>query len=205
MILRPPPPPRSAAGRARARARQARESESEPAISPLALGAAGLSLAFLGAALLWPPAAEALLRLLLVTLAVGYAAARIVERLAPVSHDGGSGTPFERAPPPATAPATPHVLRDLRAGLAGADTARRARRTPVPMAVRWTLAEEARRRLAERHGLSADEARHQAAIRARVSDPTWRLLRPEEVEVGPDAPGLPLSDLERILEDLESL
>lgn len=180
----------------------------EPIVSPLATGAAGLSLAFLAAALLWPPAADALLRLLMVTLAVGYAGARILERLAPVSPEGASGTPFERAPPPAEAPPMPQVLRDLHAGLAGADAPRRARRTPVPMGVRWTLAEEVRRRLAERHGLSTDDARHHAPIRARVSDATWRLLRPDGAGGAPgrpSAPDLPLSDLERILEDLESL
>lgn len=167
-------------------------------------------LAFLLAGIAWPQAAEALLRLLFVTLAAGFVVARAYEAMVPL-RTTREFSPFDGDTAARTPPATPRVLRDLTAELGAADDDRLAHRTPIPWPVRWTLIEEATRRLADHHGLSLHDPVHHSDIRTLVSEPTWLLIGPRAPAPGPgarptpDKPTVPLSRLGPILDDLERL
>lgn len=184
---------------------------SRPAVGPLGIATILASLAFLAAGIAWPQAAEAWLRLLLATLATGFVAGRAYEALRPVSKRQDLYSPFDGEAITASPPTAPHALRDLTRELDAADDKRRARRTHIPRSVRWTVIDEASRRLAEHHGLSLDEPSHHAGIRALVSAPTWSLIAPSDTEPrtaslpATDGPRVPLSQLGRILDDLEKL
>src|SRR5690606_753020 len=176
-----------------------RPSDQEPPIGPLGVATVVVSLAFLLAGIMWPQAASALLRLLLVTLALGYVAGRAYRALLPVSATR-SYSPFDAPGAARPAPAAPHALRRLTAELGAANDARRARHTEIPRPVQWALVAEAARRLAEHHGLQLHDPDHHARIRALVSEPTWRLIDP-----GGSREIVPLSRLDVILDDLEKL
>lgn len=205
--------------------RGVRRSGREPRTSPPGVPRAGLDLpvglfgifalaaglAFLLAGLLWPQAAEALLRLLLATLAVGFVLVRGHRAMRSVRATERSSSPFDRDVATRRPPAAPHVLRRLTADLSAADDARRARRTAIPRTVRWTVVDEASRRLAEHHGLSLDDPTHHPEIRSLVSEPTWSLIGPRDPRAGPGKRSagrggpVPLTQLDRILDDLEGL
>jgi len=176
-----------------------RRSDPDPPIGPLGIATIVVSLAFLLAGILWPQAASALLRLLLVTLALGFVAGRAYRALLPVSATR-SHSPFDALGLARPAPTAPHALRRLTAELGAADDARRAGRTEIPRPVQWAVIDEAARRLAEDHGLHLHDPDHHARIRALVSEPTWRLIDP-----GGSRELVPLSRLDVILDDLEKL
>lgn len=168
-------------------------------------------LTFVLAGIAMPDAAETMLRVLLLTLAVGFVVARAYAAMLPATTTQDVYSPFADHTAEPTPPATPRVIRQLTAELAAADDERSARRAPIPWSVRWTVIEEATRRLAERHGLTLDDARHHSTIRSLVSEPTWALLEPGHPAAGsgasPGAAGrpVPLSQLDLILDDLEKL
>lgn len=178
-----------------------------PAVGPFGVAMIIASVAFLAAGIIWPQAAEVWFRLLLVTLAVGYLLGRAYDALQPVSTRPDFSSPFHGPAVTRNRPAAPAALRELGRELSAADDARRARRIEIPRSVRWTVIDEATRRLAEHHGLSPREPSHHEPIRSVVSEATWSLIRP----LGPGARGsaasrhVPLSQLGHILEDLERL
>lgn len=182
-----------------------------PAVGPLGVAMIIASLAFLAAGIVWPQAAEVWLRLLLVTLAVGFVAGRAHEALLTVGTRPDFSSPFHGHATTRSPPAAPAALRDLTRELRAADDERRAGRAEIPRSVRWTIIDEASRRLAEHHGLSLDEPAHEASIRELVSGSTWSLIHPSgpAPRPGPRPPGagqrVPLSQLDRILDDLERL
>lgn len=184
---------------------------SRPPIGPLGVAMVIASLVFLATGIVWPQAAEVWLRLLLVTLAVGFVAGRAHEALLPVSTRPDFSSPFHGNATSPVAPAAPDALRDLTRELEAADDERLALRSEIPRSVRWTVIDEASRRLAEHHGLSLDEPAHRAGIRSLVSVPTWSLIHPSDPELRPGtrpfagSRRVPLSELGRILDDLERL
>lgn len=169
------------------------------------------SVAFLAAGITWPQAAEVWFRLLLVALAVGFVAARAYETLQPVSTRPDVSSPFHGHAITRSPTAAPEALRELTRELDAADDERLARRSEIPRSVRWTVIDEASLRLAEHHGLSLDDPAHHPGIRSLVSTPTWSLIHPSDPELRPDARApvasrrVPLSQLGRILDDLERL
>ncbi|HLT90638.1 MAG TPA: hypothetical protein VKZ85_06810 [Woeseiaceae bacterium] len=180
-------------------ARPLRRSDPDLPIGPLGIATIVVSLAFLLAGILWPQAASALLRLLLVTLALGFVASRAYRALLPVAATR-SYSPFDALGAARTTPAAPHTLRKLTAELGAANDARRARHTAIPRPVRWAVIDEAARRLAEHHGLHLHDPDHHARIHALVSEPMWLLIDP-----GESSEPVPLSQLDVILDDLEKL
>jgi hypothetical protein len=177
----------------------------------LGVSAVVISLAFLTAGIVWPQAAETLLRTLVVTLAVTTVVVHAFRTLLPVHAAGEISTPFDGSVGGWTLSAAPHPLRRLTDELKAADDARAAPRTPVPMSVRLIIRDEAARRLSERHGLNLGDPTHHARIQSLVAEPTWRLLRSADPRVrsGPEAVPptriVPLSQLDHILTDLERL
>lgn len=172
------------------------------------------SLVFLSAGMLWPQGAGALLRIMLIVIAVGFIAARAHDALLTVRTSRQVRSPFEAGSAVHTPPAAPQVLRDLTAELSAADDPRAQDRAAIPWAVRRTLVEEASHRLTEHHGLDPADPDHHIRIRSLVSAATWRLIGPGE-PAGPAAADasrrpvrrhdVPLSELTLILDDLERL
>jgi hypothetical protein len=160
------------------------------------------SLFFLSAGILWPQGAGAMLRIMLVVIAVGFIAARAHDALLLVRTSRQVRSPFDAGSTERTAPASPQVLRDLTDQLVAADDPRARDRAAVPWAVRRTLVTEATHRLAEHHGLDPADPGHHARIRTLVSAATWRLIAPAEPALGADSA---LRELTLILDDLERL
>ena len=163
---------------------------------------------FLVAAVLWPHAADGLLRLLLATLAIGYIGVRGHHVMPPIIRDPYS--PFGRDPLVTNPAAAPLPLRKLIGALQAADATGPKGRI-IPGAICAFVRDEAARRLARKHRLDLDEPRHHAQIRSLVLEPTWLLIRPA---LSPEQPlshahgrscAVPLSQLDRILDDLERL
>lgn len=180
-------------------------------IGPFGVATIAVSLAFMAAGIVLPQAAGAFLRLFLAVLAVGFILTRAYGAMLPARMTQGFYSPFDRAHADRPIQTIPEPLRKFAAELAAADDGRLAGRTPIPWSVRWRVIDEAARRLADHHGLNLDDAGHHAAIRALVTEPTWRLIaRP-----APDPPGAtgasqpaaspPVSRLPLILDDLERL
>lgn len=157
------------------------------------------SMLFLIAGIAWPQAADMLVRAMLATLAVGYVAARAYEALLPVGPAQRTYSPFDGDVATRTPPAAPYALRELTVILRAADDTHRSRSTAIPWTVRQTVTDDIARRLKEHHGLNIGDADHHARIRSLVSAPTWRLLGRGEAEA------VPLSELDTILNDLETL
>lgn len=167
------------------------------------------SIAAVGAGFIWPGAADALIRGLLVVLAVGVLAVlagRAAQRVAA----GLWRSPFDRDPSPPPPAEAPQQLRSITAELTAAADGRWARQTTIPHSARVTVRRDAGRRLAQNHGLSLRDPAHHPHIRRLVSAPTWTLIRP----IDPKQPArltysgteaVPLSELNRILDDLERL
>jgi hypothetical protein len=177
--------------------------EGLPSGRAVRLAGVGLVLVVLIAAVLWPNAADGLLRLLLVTLAIGYIGRRGFDALPPLAEERGS--PFGREPMPDRPPAAPRplydLLRQLRSAYGGAGGSARA----IPPPICRTLREEAERRLAEGHRLDAAKAADHIRIRALVTHATWRLIEPLPCHGAPLPRRIPLSQLDSILDDLEKL
>lgn len=191
--------------------RTARTLERKPAPSPVAVSMAVSSISFLVAGIIWPQAADALLRMLLVTLAVGFVTALAHRVVRPVRATHDVHSPFGRVPAPRAPAVAPHALREFTTELGAAEAARSARRTTIPLLARLTVRREASRRLAQHHGLSLDDTTHHPPIRSLVSEPTWQLIRPGDPRTRPARErttrehSVPLTELGRILDDLEAL
>ena len=187
---------------------------SSSSLGPFGAAVVMVSAAFLVAGIALPQAAEALLRFFVVALAVGWVLTRAWGALFPVR-------PFHRAYAPFHDPdagwerlSTPLPIRDLTMRLRAADDPEAASTAAIPAAVRATLVEEARRRLARNHDLDLDEPAHHPAVRSILSDSTWRLVRPERPDDDPAGEAgeedsrhgrVPVARLAPILDDLEAL
>lgn len=170
-----------------------------------------VSCAYLVVAIAWPHVAERMLQMLLATLAFGWVGARVYRSALPMrmSHDAYS--PFDRAreaPDPQTGPA---ALQALTKRLGSADDIRQAKRTAIPGEAAEIVCAEASRRLAECHGVVLGDPLDHARARDLVGESTWALIHPllHDVSAPSDRRAsrgpVPLSDLTRILDDLESL
>lgn len=190
--------------------RAARTSERKPAPSPIAVAMAVSSLGFLVAGIIWPQAADALLRMLLATLAVGFVTALAHRAIRPMSATHDVPSPFGRVAAPRAPAVAPQALRKFTTELSAAEAARSARRNTIPLLARLTVRGEATRRLAQHHGLSLDESAHHPRIRSLVSEPTWQLIRPGDARTRSArdrtarGQSVPLNELGRILDDLEA-
>ena len=176
---------------------------------PTRPAAIALILATLIAALLWPNAADGLLRLLLVILAIGYIVLRGYRTLPPLLDD--RFTPFGRNPLLDDPPVAPEPLRRLLKLLDGGRAGGRAGEAAIPGAILRTLREEAGRRLADRHRLDVHDTADHPRIRLLVGDPTWEVIRPPPTRAAPtvgptrSSRTVPLHHLDRIIDDLETL
>lgn len=170
-----------------------------------------LSCGYLVVAIVWPHVAERMLQMLLATLALGLVGARVYRSSLParMTHDGYS--PFDRRQESASASKDPAAIRDLTARLGAAADADRAQRAAIPGDAAETVRAEVSRRLTERHGLSLHDPGDHPQVRELLSEPTWALIHPLLRGVHPEhgSPALrgavPLSELGRILDDLERL
>lgn len=203
-------PPRST-GAATPTPRPVQTSAPAPSVRPIAASVTVASIALLIAGVAWPQAADALLRVLLVTLAVGFVAALVYRAIRPVVTTRDVHSPFGRYVAMRTPAVAPQALRKLTSQLGAAADARSAERTAIPLSTRLTVREEASHRLTERHGLSLGDPTDHPHIRALVSQPTWLLIRPHDLQAPPRtrqttrSQSVPLSQLGRILDDLEAL
>lgn len=166
---------------------------------PFAGATIAASFVFLSAGVVAPGAAGALLRLYLLTLALGFVLARAYAAFLPARMTQDFYSPFDGSDAPAGRPATPETLRRLTAELEPVDNPPAAGKTPIPRAVRWRVVREAARRLADHRGLDISDPADHAAIRRLVSADTWRLIEPAQRSVPP------LGRLTRILDDVERL
>lgn len=180
-----------------------------------------LSVGFLGAGFLLPGAAEALLRLFLPALALGFLLTRVYEVQLPRKMAHEEYSPFLHARAKAGPDEAPRVIQERARLLTALDTApppataRTPAQAPVPLSIRWLLLDEIGRRLAEHRGLHLANPGHHPAIQALVSEDTWRLVgssadvapSPAAGQEGPSAASAPvhLHHLTSILDDLENL
>lgn len=176
-----------------------------PALAATAVVVVG----FLFGGLLWPHAADGLLRLLLVTLAIGYVGIRGYRVLPPIIRDPYS--PFGRDPLITNPPVAPPSLRKLVRLLRAAAEAPSSNGRIIPGSVCLLVRHEAGRRLAQNHRLDLDEPRDHPQIRSLVAEPTWFFIRPPLSTEQPlslargRSHTVPLSQLDHILDDLERL
>lgn len=182
----------------------------QPTLGPFGIATVVASLAFILAGIILPEAAEALLRLLLATLAVGFIAARAYAARLPERMTQHVYPPIDAQETARRAAAAPPAVSELAAQLVDADDERRARRAAIPRKVRWTLIDEASRRLSHHHGLRLENPNDHLAIRSLVSEPTWSLIEPgggSRPDGRPTANSrvIPLSQLHSIIDDLETL
>lgn len=181
-------------------------------MTPLGRATLGVSAAFLLAAIVWPQAAEALLRVFVATLALGFVVVRVYRAALPSRTVEDFYSPFDASGPTRTTEgAAPEAIRELTGELGAADDGELAQRTAIPWTVRRFIREEASRRLTERHGLRLAERSDHPRVRSLISDATWLLIRPRELEPtaesrhSPNERAVPLSRLDLILDDLERL
>lgn len=162
-----------------------------------------LSAGFLGAGLLLPGAAEALLRLYLPALALAFLLVRADDARLPRTMEQDRYSPFlHDRDGPAPSP-LPRVIQERARPLAALDDPDRAP-APVPIATRWLLIDAFTRRLAERRGLHLADPSHHEAIRGLLSERAWGLVRPPGLDDSDRAP-VALHHLDAILDDLEKL
>lgn len=172
---------------------------------PFRVAAVLASAVFLLAGLVFPQAAEAFLRLFLVTVALGFIVARAYDAYLPSRMTLDFYSPFHAGERRTGVSEAPEPLRKLTAELKGAGK-QGAERREIPRGVRWRLIDEAARRLAD-HGLDLEDPGDHDAIRGLVSPDTWSLIRPFDAGAArrgaTTAP--PLSRLDPILNDVEAL
>src|SRR5690606_12652422 len=113
------------------------------------------------------------LRLLLVTLALGFVASRAYRALLPVAATR-SYSPFDALGAARTTPAAPHALRKRTAELGAANEARRARHTAIPRPVRWAIIDVTAvgYRRGQRSPSAEQARRHTRGLGGAVSSPT---------------------------------
>ncbi len=167
--------------------------------------------AYLVIAIAWPHVAERMLQMLLATLAFGWVGVRIYRSSLPMRMSHEVYSPFDRAQAGWDPRAGPAALEALTNRLSAAGDIRRARRAAIPGEAAEIVHAEASRRLADRHGVVLSDPQDHARARELLSEPTWALIQPM---LG-DAPAfandpsfrgpVPMSDLSRILDDLENL
>ena len=170
-----------------------------------ALAVSLVSVAYIAAGVAWPHAAGSLLRLLVLTLAVMYAAAEASRALQHIGAERKRYSPFDGGAQASRAPSAPQSLRSLTAQLGAADSETDAVRVLIPWSVLATLLAEVRRRLAEHHGLDPATAAHLPRIRSLVSAPTLELLAARDDVRNPDEVNLTMDQLPHILDDVERL
>lgn len=177
------------------------------AVGPVGIAVTAVSIVFLAAGIALPEAADTLLRLMLVALALAIVLALAHQGRLPARATADSASPFDGDAAFREVPSEPVGVRELAVELRAADRPRLAKRSPIPRRVRWKVTDEFARRLAERHGLRLGHARDHDQIRTLIAAPTWALIRPQPPVSG--AAGthaiLTLSELAMILDDLESL
>jgi hypothetical protein len=172
---------------------------------------AAVSCGYLAVGIAWPHVAERMLQMLLVTLALAFVGARIYRSGLPALMTQDTYSPFERRADESPPSTSPTAIRVLAGQIAAADDPRGAARAPIPGAAAQVVATEASRRLAEHHGLNLLDPTDHGRVRELLSQPTWALLEPTlptpTAEAGSSAPrgAVPLSELARILDDLERL
>ena len=170
-----------------------------------------VSTVFVAAGLAWPQAADGLLRLLVITLAVLFAAGRVYSAVELAESTEDHYSPFHRTQIDRSPPAVPRRVRDLATQLRAADDPVGAGGTAIPIQALLIIREESDRRLADHRGLRLREASDHPRIRQLVTYPTWSIIRPPErgirsVTPTPSQPaGARLSQLGIILDDLEGL
>lgn len=173
-------------------------------------GMAMISVGFLVAGIASPHLADRFLQMLLATLAIGFVGARMYRLRLPVQMAHETYSPFERRRDEEP-PSSPAVIGRLASQLGAAADPHRAARVPIPGAAAEIVFAEASRRLAEHHGLSLRRRSDHGRIRGLLSEPTWALISRSTVtfDVAPEPTAyvgpVPLSELDRILEDLENL
>lgn len=166
---------------------------------PFGIATIAVSVLFLGAAVFAPGSAGALLRLYLLTLALGFVVARGYAAFLPARMTQDFYSPFDGSDPRSGPPAAPEALLRITAELEAVDSPRAAERTAIPRAVRWRVIDEAARRLVDRHGLDLSDPADHDAIRRLVSAEAWKLIEPAQRTVPS------LSRLSSILDEVETL
>jgi hypothetical protein len=185
--------------------------DAELLASPVGLAIVVGSIAFVIAGLAWPQAADALLRLLLTTLGIGFVGVRVYRAVQPVRSAEKVYSPFDGLTAGRTPTVAPREVLRRAAELKAADDEHVAQRTTIPPSALLTVRKEAQCRLAEHHGLDVLEPSHHPQIRSLVSASMWGIIRPHESEIHPSSrpmsrrTSVPLSQLGRILDDLERL
>jgi hypothetical protein len=177
----------------------------------LASAVVAVSCGYLAVGVIWPHVAERMLQMLLVTLALAFVGARIYRSSFPELMSQDAYSPFERHGHEAPASTSPTAIRVLARQIAAVDDSGGASRAPIPGAAAQIVSAEASRRLAENHGLSLLDPGDQGRVRELLSEPTWALLEPTLPNPAAGAGSssirgaVPLSELARILDDLEKL
>jgi hypothetical protein len=177
---------------------------------PWAVVAVVGSLGCLVGGILWPGMAETLLRILLVSLALGWAAARALKIGLPSAKVYDTFSPFDGMLADAPAPAVPDVVQRRARTVTAVDDPHGGVLRPIPWPVAQALIREIVRRLESGWGMLVDRPDDVDRIRRRVSESTWTLLGLGEVANTPTTGGMkgwmvPLARLDDILDDLERL
>jgi hypothetical protein len=188
-------------------------SETEPPTaqpSAWAVEAVAVSLVFLVAGILWPGVAGVLLRVLVVSLALGWGAARALRANLPTAAVHDSYSPFDGEPLDIPASAIPDVVWRRARWLTAIDDHRGGDLRPIPWPIARSLIHEAVRRLEKGHGLRFGNPADTARIRHMVSEATWTLLGQgagaDTADLGRiKARWVPLAQMDDILDDLERL
>lgn len=168
------------------------------------------SLGCLVGGILWPGMAETLLRVLLVSLALGWAAATALRMGLPAATTYDTFSPFDGILADAPPPAIPDVVQRRARTVTAIDDPRDGALRPIPWPVAQTLIRETARRLERRWGLRLDRPDDLDRIRPKVSESTWTLLGLGDDVDTPMGSGtresmVPLARLDDILDDLERL
>lgn len=168
------------------------------------------SLGCLVGGILWPGFAESLFRLLLVSLALGWAAARGLSMGLPAATMYDSFSPFEGVLADGSPPSAPDVVQRRARTLVGVDDPDGGAHRPIPWPVAQTLIHETARRLEVGRGLRLNRPEDVPRIRRLVSDSTWTLLGLGDTAGGSTAGGakewiVSLARMDDILDDLERL
>lgn len=176
------------------------------AIGPFGMASMAASAVFLVLGLAWPQAAGALVRLFLATLAVGFVLARAYDALQPARSTDDPYSPFDGYDPGERRVA-PWALQELTRRLRTADHDAPAGEAWIPMSVEQMLIDTAEQRLADGPGLRLRDPADRDAIRSRVSEPMWRLIRNRTLTDSGPSRGrpVPLALLESLLDELEQL